>query len=133
MALTSLLHAVFRTAFRLSALGQPRGAHVTRYYMYRQLQAYSSPRPSHLCALSISRSAHLAQFLGFQSAQIRDVSYPDVSMLDLPFQNETFDAVVSDQVLEHVRGDPRSAIREAYRVLKPRGLALHTTCFVNPI
>jgi cyclopropane fatty-acyl-phospholipid synthase-like methyltransferase len=42
----------------------------------------------------------------------------------LPFEDARFDAVVSDQVLEHVM-DYRSVFREIHRVLKPGGLSLH--------
>ena len=38
----------------------------------------------------------------------------------LPFDNATFDAVVLKDVLEHVR-DPVAVVREARRVLRPRG------------
>jgi 2-polyprenyl-3-methyl-5-hydroxy-6-metoxy-1,4-benzoquinol methylase len=41
--------------------------------------------------------------------------------------------VVSDQVLEHVVGDPQTAIDETLRVLRPGGIVIHTTCFMNPI
>jgi SAM-dependent methyltransferase len=71
--------------------------------------------------------------LGFSDAQIVDASYPEYTIFDLPFEDQTFDAVVSDQVLEHVQGDPQQAIDETFRVLKPDGLALHTTCFINPM
>jgi len=38
----------------------------------------------------------------------------------LPFEDETFDAVVAGELLEHVR-DPVALVREARRVLRPRG------------
>ncbi len=38
----------------------------------------------------------------------------------LPFAAETFDVIVSNQVLEHVQS-PKKVIQEAYRVLKPGG------------
>ena len=38
-----------------------------------------------------------------------------------------FDFVVSDQVLEHVEGDPYVAVAETLRVLKPWRHAIHTT------
>lgn len=42
------------------------------------------------------------------------------------------DVVFSDQVLEHVRY-PWKAIDETYRVLRPGGLHICTTCAFNPI
>jgi SAM-dependent methyltransferase len=62
-----------------------------------------------------------------------DSSYPDINILNLPFEDREFDAVVSDQVLEHVEGNPYNAINETFRVLKKDGIALHTTCFFMPI
>ena len=38
----------------------------------------------------------------------------------LPFHNDTFDAVISEAVLEHVRA-PNRVVAEIYRVLKPGG------------
>jgi len=43
----------------------------------------------------------------------------------LPFANDSFDLVVSDQVFEHVR-DFDCSFAEIHRVLKPSGLCLHT-------
>jgi ubiquinone/menaquinone biosynthesis C-methylase UbiE len=42
----------------------------------------------------------------------------------IPFDDATFDIVVSNQVFEHVNDYP-SAIQEIQRVLKPGGLSLH--------
>lgn len=83
--------------------------------------------------LSISNSEILAEKLGFELDQIRNVTYPEFNMLDLPFETNQFDSIVSDQVLEHIEGNPQQAIDEAFRVIKPNGLALHTTCFINPV
>ncbi|OFX36378.1 MAG: hypothetical protein A2X08_14830 [Bacteroidetes bacterium GWA2_32_17] len=48
------------------------------------------------------------------------------SILQIPFPNNTFDIVVSSEVIEHVP-DPFLAISELYRVLKPNGIMVLTT------
>jgi SAM-dependent methyltransferase len=101
--------------------------------MYNHLAQHSEARPGDSRVLSISHSEGLAKLLGFVDSQITDAAYPESTMFNLPFGNEEFDAVVSDQVLEHLEGDPQDAIDETFRVLKPNGIALHTTCFINPI
>jgi SAM-dependent methyltransferase len=58
--------------------------------------------------------------------------YPEVDMQQLPYENETFDAVMSDQVIEHVQ-NVTQATEESLRVLKKNGLAIHTTCFMSHI
>jgi SAM-dependent methyltransferase len=40
--------------------------------------------------------------------------------MDLPVRTESVDGVIMQGVLEHIR-DPQTAIKEAYRVLKPTG------------
>lgn len=52
---------------------------------------------------------------------------PDVvgSALRLPFPASSFDGVMCNEVLEHIP-DPRAALRETHRVLRPGGL-LYTT------
>jgi len=49
-----------------------------------------------------------------------DINFSVADVEDLPAQDETFDAVVSNIVLFHVT-DPRKAMIEARRVLKPNG------------
>lgn len=124
---------IIRKLYGFTIVGLSKGAHITRYYMYKHLSTYSEPRSEDLKVLSISHSEELARLLGFSDKQITDASYPEFNALDLPFKDEEFDAVVSDQVLEHVEGEPQLFINEIYRVLKPDGISLHTTCFINPI
>lgn len=58
--------------------------------------------------------------------------YPDVDIQDMPYEDNTFDYVSADQVLEHVR-KPWIAVEEVRRVLKEGGLAILTSCLLHPI
>ncbi|MDX2254719.1 MAG: methyltransferase domain-containing protein [Pseudanabaenaceae cyanobacterium bins.39] len=127
------MNSIITAFYKLLTLGLSKGAHITRYSMYRHISKYSELRSGDLKVLSISNSENLAKLIGFTDEQITNVSYPEVNILHLPFQDQEFDAVVSDQVLEHIEGDPHLAINETFRVLKPHGIALHTTCFINPV
>ena len=49
----------------------------------------------------------------------------DLTPYKLPFQDNTFDFIFSDDVFEHVR-NYRETISELSRILKPDGLCLHT-------
>jgi len=51
---------------------------------------------------------------------------------DIPFDDETFDAVVAIAVLEHVV-DPQRCAQEMHRVLKPRGVVFAVTPFVQQV
>ena len=44
-------------------------------------------------------------------------------ILDLPFENESFDIIFCNHVLEHIPDDTK-AMQELYRVLKPGGMAI---------
>ena len=126
------LNEIRRYLWRLSMKGLARGEHLTRYSMYRHLRNIALPNKRGT-VLSISHSGHLCEIVGINPTQLVEANYPEHNFLKLNFPDESFDFVVSDQVLEHVEGDPQSAVDESYRVLRPGGIALHTTCFINPI
>jgi len=50
----------------------------------------------------------------------------------IPFEENTFDVIFCNHVLEHVQDD-RQAIREMHRVLKPGGWAILQIPFFHPI
>lgn len=45
---------------------------------------------------------------------------------EIPYPDETFDVVFSDNVMEHI-ADPAAVFREVYRVLRPEGVFLFKT------
>ncbi len=124
-----------KAAVEASLEGVARGGtHLTRFAMYDALRnrLAAEDRMSRRC-LSISGSSRLASVLGLKAAAIVEAAYPERSMLALGFADATFDFCVSDQVLEHVEGDPFAAMAESFRVMRPGGWVVHTTCLLNPI
>ncbi|TPG38256.1 methyltransferase domain-containing protein [Sphingomonas koreensis] len=83
-------------------------------------------------ALSISHSEPLVEFLA-PNAAISRADYPEYNVLDLTLPDGEFPLVVSDQILEHVEGDPAQAMAEMIRVTAPGGVTVVTTCFINPV
>ena len=104
--------------------------HLTRYAMYRQIRA-CAPVPMQGRILGISGIENFRAMFA-AGASVVDAHYPEVDAQQLPFGDGQFDWVITDQVLEHLP-DPQAAVRESFRVLKPGGVAIHTTCFLNPI
>lgn len=114
--------------------GLSRGPHITRYYMYDRLQTTGQKLPKQAGdVLSISHSTNLIDILGITATSSVEANYPEHNFLSLKFPDRSFDFVFSDQVLEHIEGNPQQAIDESWRVLRPGGIAVHTTCFINPI
>ncbi len=61
-----------------------------------------------------------SEAVAIASAHARNVRQADLDA-PLPFADQSFDAVVLKDVLEHVR-DPVALVRETHRVLRPAGL-----------
>lgn len=108
-------------------------AHLTRYYMYKRIMECLKIKdlfPIRGKILGISGIKHFHQFMDHKHVELIDTEYPNVDMRDLPYQNNLFDFVISDQVIEHLE-EPNRAIAESYRVLNKGGIAIHSTCFIN--
>jgi SAM-dependent methyltransferase len=113
--------------------GLRRGPHITRYYMYQHLSRFRISPAAGAKVLSISHSSELCRLLGLADSDVTEANYPEYNILSLRLDDCSFDYVVSDQVLEHVEGDPQRAVDETFRILKHGGTAIHTTCFINPV
>jgi len=126
--------SLFRRFWRATMVGLPRGSHLTRYTMYRRLAEVGPKMPRRKGdALCISHSTHLLPMLGIEATSVTEANYPEVKINKLPHPDERFDFVMSDQVFEHIEGDPIEAMEETRRVLRPGGIAIHTTVFNFPI
>ena len=136
MGVKSFLQLALSLPIRLGADWVPHGPHVTRYFMYRELRCKLAPHrgATELKVLSISHSRSLVAALELDSAVVVEANYPEHNAISLgAFDDAQFDFVISDQVLEHVEGNPQRVFDESLRLLKPGGIAIHTTCFINPI
>jgi SAM-dependent methyltransferase len=112
-------------------LGRANGESFSRFGMYESIRRELAKRQLKFAgsALSISWSHHLLEVMDAKTVFVLESNYPDQNILALPYADETFDLVVSDQVFEHIDGWPSDAMRETLRVLRPGGWVLHTTCY----
>lgn len=112
----------------------PGSWNITRHFMYSRLlgmlRAYDGNEKR---CLAISHSAFLARLLGLKDTYLLEANFPEHNLLSLEFPDDVFDFCVSDQVLEHIQGNPFAAFQESARVTKPGGFIVHTTCFMNEI
>lgn len=115
-------------------LNGSRGWHITRKAMYANLagKLAEHDRADWTC-LAVSDSKFFGEILGLRQCTYVEANYPEHDLSALRFDDAAFDYCISDQVLEHVEGDPFAAVRESVRVVKPGGLVVHTTCFINEI
>lgn len=94
------------------------------YYAFRKELAPFEEAFSH--ASYFTMDYHVSSFES-------DSRLPDVDgdITSLPFRTESADAIICKDVLEHVR-DPKSAVREMLRVLRPNGLLYCSVPFLHP-
>ena len=123
---------IARRLWIASMLALPRGEHIVRYEMYRRIREATRDLELGGKVLSISDSTALCRQIGVADQYVTQANYPQYDIARLAFPDNEFAVVVSDQVLEHIPCDPQVAINEVYRVLRPGGIAVHTTCFLTP-
>jgi SAM-dependent methyltransferase len=68
----------------------------------------------------------------FGFASYRSIEYPSYDLCEGTLNNETFDIIIAEQVLEHVLY-PYRAVKNLYRMLNPGGLAVITIPFLLKI
>lgn len=107
---------------------------ITRFAMYNAVEEYIRAARLDGRVLMISEGTEPAIRRMFPpTASCTATSYPPIDVADLSmFADASFECVVTDQVLEHVR-QPWQALREMRRVLVPGGVAINTSCAFNPV
>jgi SAM-dependent methyltransferase len=85
-------------------------------------------RGASVCGADFSASAvEIAKEKLLRNPSLADrVTYLQADAQDMPFEENSFDIVVSCETIEHVP-DPGAAVREMYRVCKPGGRLFLTT------
>jgi len=79
---------------------------------------------SKLKVLEINESGHLTQFLKKIPNHIMK-GFPEIDMMDLSLDDESFDLVIHSDTLEHIQ-DPIKGLSECKRVLKDGGFCVFT-------
>jgi SAM-dependent methyltransferase len=79
----------------------------------------------HLVLADLSR-AMLELAAGAADQRVARVSSVEASVQALPFDNESFDVVIANQMLYHAT-DPDQAVKEIRRVLRPGGMLMAST------
>lgn len=126
------LHSIIHHC--LSGDESPKTAHITRLYMYKHLHNILAHENSQKkCCLSVSGSSHLARLMGLTDVAMTAAGFPQHDLRNLQFETASFDFLVSDQVIEHIPGNPFEPAKEATRVVKMGGYVVHTTCFINEV
>ncbi len=128
----NFFYGLQRMMWRASCIGFRRGPRLSRYALYQAMEAQRLAQGLGK-VLSISHSDRLVEKLQLTDNGVVSANFPEHNILSLDFPDNSFGYVVSDQVLEHVEGDPFRAVQECRRVLKPGGIAIHATCFAYPI
>lgn len=106
----------------------------SRHAMYVEIEKFfiKEPRVGNAIFLGESRKDHKVSKIRdmFPDEAEKIVTYfPEVDMLSMPYDDNSIDYVISDQVLEHTV-NPFTAVDEAYRVLKPGGWLILCTCLM---
>jgi ubiquinone/menaquinone biosynthesis C-methylase UbiE len=87
---------------------------------------------SHVVGIDISEDMIVKAQERARRHHLTSIEFHIADVFDLPFQNETFDAVIMESVLNLLPDEKREALAEMVRVLKPRGILGANEDFIYP-
>ncbi|MBI3558890.1 methyltransferase domain-containing protein [Candidatus Gottesmanbacteria bacterium] len=105
-----------------------------RFVMYNSIEKFIQSHKLGKKILIISEeNEHSIRNMLTPNSKTTNTNYPEVDIMDLSsFRQNSFDVVITDQVLEHVP-NPFEACKQIHRVLKRGGITINTSCSFNPI
>lgn len=110
---------------------RPKKSHLIRYHMYRSIEKAIKHFDVSGVGLTIADWRPIIGTM-FDNVDFYNLKFPDYDIQNLDkIPDNSVDVFYSDMVLEHIE-EPQKAIDESYRILKPGGLAIHTTVFMMP-
>lgn len=93
----------------------------------------SVPQNVTLVCIDISKKNTTTSHKKSKKKNLDNVAYIQTDVSNLPFRNDTFDLIASQDVIEHVH-DAKKVTQEAYRVCKNGGVFAGTTSnLLNPL
>ena len=104
-------------------------SNLSRMVMYYNICKFLQEEKRTGKVLDVSGSENYLKF--FTNPEIIYINYPENDIHKTNFEDNSFDWIILDQVLEHLE-KPWNAIKEIHRILKPDGKVIITTCFLNP-
>lgn len=102
-------------------------AAIMKCYGFRGNLQQFTKKYKKLRVLEVNEAGHLNPFL----KELRHhtlASYPEVDIMELPYDDNLYDLIVHSDTLEHVT-QPVRALQESLRVLRPGGF----TCYTVPL
>lgn len=106
---------------------------IERYYCKGNILEIGS-LPAHI-TYCLKKAGYPVQGLDINPARVKkfikkhelNIKKCDIDKDKLPFRNNSFSLVIFNEVLEHLKADPRLVMKEIKRVLQPEGMLILTT------
>ena len=110
---------------------KPAKSHLIRFHMYLAIEKTVKKLSPEGIGLTIADWRPIISTL-MPKVKFYNLRYPEFDIRNLSsVPDNSVDVFYSEMILEHI-DNPQAAIDESYRILKPGGIAIHTTVFTMP-
>ncbi len=112
-------------------LKRKRFVHLIRFHTYKSIDKITTRLNPKGVGLTIADWRPVISSM-MPNVTFYNLRYPEYNIMDLnQIPDNSVDVFYSEMILEHI-DNPQKAIDETYRILKPGGIAIHTTVFLMP-